>query len=54
MRKSIFTALILMTAATVGCSSAKPKISEKTLIKCSACGAQMTVHEGLEAYETNR
>jgi hypothetical protein len=38
--------------ASLGCTPAKPKVSEKSLIKCSTCGMQMTVQEGLEAYET--
>lgn len=52
MRKTIFIAIAFLTVASLGCTPAKPKVSEKTLIKCSTCGMQMTVQEGLEAYET--
>jgi len=51
MRKIAFVALAVFTVAALGCTPAKPKVSEKSLIKCSTCGMQMTVQEGLEAYE---
>lgn len=53
MRKIIFVAIAFLTVATLGCTPAKPKVSEQTLIKCSTCGMQMTVQEGLEAYEAS-
>lgn len=54
MRKIIFVAIAILTVASLGCTPAKPKVSEKTLIKCSTCGMQMTVQDGLEAYEAGQ
>lgn len=33
------------------CTPAKKSVSEKTLIKCSTCGAEFTVGEGMRTYE---
>jgi hypothetical protein len=51
MRRVIALACLLLALVVVGCTPAKKVSSEKTLIKCSTCGVEFTVEEGMEAYE---
>lgn len=53
---SVVHKLIVLTVLTLavgicGCTPAKKLPSEKTLIKCTTCGVEFTVEEGVSAYE---
>jgi predicted component of type VI protein secretion system len=51
MRRIIALAGLLTILMMVGCTPAKKTMSEKTLLKCSTCGVEFTVEEGMNAYE---
>lgn len=51
MRKITALAGLLAVLIMVGCTPAKKTVSEKTLLKCSTCGVEFTVDEGMSAYE---
>lgn len=51
MRHLIALAGMLLVLAAFGCTPATKTTSGKTLIKCSTCGVEFTVDEGMQAYE---
>lgn len=51
MRKITALAGLLMVLLMVGCTPAKKTVSDKTLLKCSTCGVEFTVEEGMQTYE---
>jgi len=51
MNKAIALASLVLVLAAVGCTPARKVPSEKTLIKCTTCGVEFTVDEGMKAYE---
>lgn len=51
MRRIIALAGLLMLLLMIGCTPAKKTVSEKTLLKCTTCGVEFTVDEGMQSYE---
>jgi hypothetical protein len=51
MSKAIALASLLVVLVAAGCTPARQVPSEKTLIKCTTCGVEFTVDEGMKAYE---
>lgn len=51
MRRVITLTCLLLAFALAGCTPAKKVSSEKSLIKCSTCGVEFSVGEGMQAYE---
>jgi hypothetical protein len=51
MRRALALVCLLLALVVVGCTPTKKVSSDKTLIKCSTCGVEFTVDEGMEAYE---
>lgn len=51
MKKAIALASLMAVLAAVGCAPAQKAHSGKTLIKCTTCGTEFTVDEGVTAYE---
>lgn len=51
MRKVIALAFALLVLAVAGCSPAQKTYPKDQLIKCTTCGVEFTLQEGLDAYE---
>jgi hypothetical protein len=51
MNKAIALASLVLILAAAGCAPARKAPGEKTLVKCTTCGAEFTVEEGMKAYE---
>ncbi len=51
MRKLVALTTLILALAAFGCAPAKQMPSDKTLIKCTTCGVEFTVEEGMSAYE---
>jgi hypothetical protein len=51
MRKAIALAFPLLLLAVVSCTPAKTEYPKDTLVKCTTCGVEFTLQEGVEAYE---
>ncbi|MEZ4601292.1 MAG: hypothetical protein R2940_15990 [Syntrophotaleaceae bacterium] len=51
MRKAIALANVLLLLAVVSCAPAQKTYPEDQLIKCTTCGVEFTLQEGLDAYE---
>jgi hypothetical protein len=51
IRKVMALACLLLVLVVVACTPARKVPSEKTLIKCTTCGVEFTVDEGMKAYE---
>jgi hypothetical protein len=51
MRKLVALVTVALALAAFGCAPAKKEFSGKSLIKCTTCGVEFTVDEGMSAYE---
>lgn len=51
MRRTITLTCLLLALVLVSCTPAKKVTSEKSLIKCTTCGVEFTVDEGMQAYD---
>jgi len=51
MRKLVALVTVVLALAAFGCAPAQKVPSGKTLIKCTTCGVEFTVDEGMNAYE---
>jgi hypothetical protein len=52
MRKVVALTTLVLALAAFGCTPAQKMPSDKTLIKCTTCGVEFTVEEGMSAYES--